>query len=184
MKHIILISGKAESGKDTFTDLIIKHMRKSKHKFDILRINFADQLKHDLAKYFDTPVNKGSVSYRSMMQFIGTDIVRKQRPNFWVDNVIAKIGLYNSMFDVAIISDARFKNEMDLVEEFANKSGYKFTTIRVVRDGHKSSLTRDQSSHKSETDLDDYLFEYKVLNNTNIMALNEDAEAIFEDLFA
>lgn len=184
MEKIIAISGKAESGKDTFAELIVKNINNIDKRYEILRINFADQLKHDLSKYFDIPTNKGSVSYRDMMQFVGTDVVRKRQPNFWVNNVVNKIYLYDSMFDIALISDARFINEMDLLQECADQHGYDFISMRIQRAKHSNRLTDEQRQHSSETNLDDYDFDYFINNNRDIITLNNTAKCICEEIFS
>jgi hypothetical protein len=191
---IIIITGKAQSGKDTAAN----HIR------NILKINgrsssiypFAEELKqicHNMFglshiqcwgenkdknttvdfKWSDLPLNSNDLAKlmlnsslkktsdqltaREVMQIWGTEIFRKFDPNCWVRSTINKIK--KDSLDFAIISDARFPNEIDFAKE------YDPIIIRLTRD-----VLEDK--HQSEISLDDYNFDTLkdsyIINNTMI----------------
>jgi len=90
-----------------------------------------------------------NVAPREIMQVIGL-IFRRNSMNTWVDIINKKLSNFELMqkFDVVIISDLRFKNELRLLESKKNKY-----LIKINR----PSLLRNEKCdmHRSETDLDD-----------------------------
>jgi len=153
MIKIINVSGKAQHGKDTFCDLL-KTELESKGK-RCLRIAYADYLKFICSKYFGWNGNKDEVG-RELLQWIGTDKVRDEYLNFWLDAVINLVTVFQNDFDYVLISDCRFKNEADGF----TKAGFDNVTVRVTRTDFESSLTDEQKAHPSETSLDDFVFDY------------------------
>lgn len=94
---------------------------------------------------------------RDVMQIVGTDILRKMKPDVWTSALIRKIKSDNP--NLAIITDCRFPNEVDCIH---NNQG------AVIR------LTRNtcNSDHSSETILDKTNYEWDnfdyVLDNDNL----------------
>ena len=80
-----------------------------------------------------------NLSPREIMQFVGTDIFRKMKPNVWADATILKIT--KDKVDIAIIADCRFPNEVEAVK---NAGGI---VVKLTRDPY-------HSTHLSETSLD------------------------------
>jgi hypothetical protein len=155
MIKIINVSGKAQHGKDTFCDLL-KTELESKGK-RCLRVAYADYLKFICSKYFGWDGNKG-VDGRELLQRIGTDKVRDEYPNFWLDAVINLVTAFQNDFDYVLISDCRFENEA----VGFTKSGFNNITVRVTRTDFESILTDEQKAHPSETALDDFDFNYYI----------------------
>ncbi len=79
---------------------------------------------------------------RRVLQYFGTDIVRRMCADAWVNATISKIKRENPK--VAIITDARFPNEILGIEQIGGK------TIRLLRD------VCENDSHPSEKALDDF----------------------------
>ena len=173
--EIILISGKAQSGKDTFANLLKKEL-KSKNK-RVLITHYADLLKYIAKTFFDWNGKKDEYG-RYLLQNIGTDVIRKENPNYWVNFINDMIGFCGNLYDYILIPDTRFPNEVDLVKKrYENK----VMTIKMNRQNFESKLTKEQQQHSSETALDDYMFDLIVYNNT-LDELKQSAEKISEIL--
>ena len=88
---------------------------------------------------------KGNMTSRELLQYFGTDIMRKMLENVWVNSTIKNI--LREQSGLAIIADLRFPNEVEVVKKNNGK---------VVR------LTREliEDSHISETALDKDNFDW------------------------
>lgn len=137
--------------------------------------NFADVLKQDICmnilgltydQCYGTDDDKNQMTHlqwngqqlscRDAMQIIGTDIFRKLDPNVWVKATISKI--VKEKPDLAIITDCRFPNEVDAIQNIGGK------VIRLTRNPHNSD-------HLSESILDKDKFDWSkfdhVIDNTD-----------------
>jgi len=200
---IIILTGKAQSGKDSASEFI---------KSKLLEINrscssysFAGSLKeicHNILglsyeqcwgenihkdtltifKWSDLPIDNKRLAQimiknksfkqtsdfmtaREIMQVWGTDIFRYFYQDCWVRAVVNKID--SEKLDFAIVTDARFKNEIDYIKK------YRPIIIRLNRN------ILDQF-HQSELDLDDYDFSGPdtYLINNSLMSIEEKNIAI------
>ena len=93
----------------------------------------------------------------SLLQKVGTDIVREQRPNFWVDI----LSLFPNEWDFVIIPDSRFPNEIDSLKQ----AGLSVIHLRVRRENFESPLTAEQQNHPSETALDHVVPDFLIVND-------------------
>ena len=134
------------------------------------------------------------MTYREFLQRLGTDAMRDNlHINVWVNALFAdyKEEIYRTavptraagfidqyMYPNWIITDMRFPNEMEAVEQ------RKGITIRVVRSfnhkmGSKETGTLDLTPlHPSETALDDAEFDYTIVNDSTIEDLVEKVKQI------
>lgn len=153
MAELIGLSGKAGTGKTTLAELIVHHGSKN---WTIM--NFADVLKIEVSKVFNFPlyhcyteegknlkVNGGIATVRDILQWYGTDIVRKKNPGYWTN--IIKQQLKNTVLDV-ILADMRFPDEADLVRSCGGRN------IRI----QEYDTYCVDGNHESETALDHYCF--------------------------
>jgi hypothetical protein len=145
---VILISGKAESGKTTAANYL-------KEAFDLCGYKVAKMAYGDYVKFTAKTIyawdGKKDEAGRQLLQHWGTEVVRQKQPDFWVDNVIELCELIKDEFDIVIIDDVRFPNE---IERWNGRFNY--TTLRIERPGHENTLTPEQRKHISETALDGY----------------------------
>lgn len=122
----------------------------------------------DLVKYICTNFfgwnGKKDEDGRRLLQYVGTDIVRKINPDFWVDFIIDILRFFENNWDVVLIPDSRFPNEIDRLID----AGWEVTHIRVKRPGYISTLTEEQRSHQSETALDNVDPDYLILNDGSL----------------
>ena len=162
--RIICISGKAQHGKDTAASLLREELENRGYR--VLVIHYADLLKHICRAFFEWDGKKDATG-RWLLQFVGTDVIRSQKPDFWVDHVISVLELFPNEWDYVLIPDCRFPNEIDRLQ----KGGFRVDTLRIVRPGYLSSLTPEQQAHPSETALDDYSFSSVIYNDGTMESL-------------
>jgi len=157
---IICISGKAEHGKTT-TAKIIKAIL-SERGYRVLVTNYAGVLKFICTAFFDWDGKKDETG-RALLQHVGTDVVRRQDPNYWVNFMKSVLTLFQGEWDYVIIDDVRFKNEIEGLED-----SFDVISLRVNRPNYENRLTEEQRNHPSETELDDYNFNYIMYNPGDI----------------
>lgn len=183
MNNTILISGKSGSGKDMLAYFMKDELEK--HGKRVLIIHYADAVKWVLRDFFNWDGKKDEVG-RTLLQRVGTDIVRSTYPNFWTGIVVGLIKAFEpySDFDVALVPDARFPNEVDI----ALQSLLNCIAVRIERKNEDGtpwinpSLTEEQMNHPSETSLDCYAFDYIIHNDEGLDTLRESAQTLLEDL--
>ena len=112
---------------------------------------------------------------RTLLQKVGTDIVRTQNPNFWVDFIIDILKLFKGEWDYVLIPDVRFINEITRYGEEWNT-----TTVRVNRLNFESNLTYEQKNHSSETELDNYHFDYVINAESGLDKLEGEIDKFME----
>lgn len=171
---VILISGKAQNGKDTVAS-ILKH-KLSKDGYSVLVTHYADLLKFICSNYFDWDGQKDEDG-RRLLQYVGTDIIRKQNPTLWVDFIAMILGYFKDNWDYVIIPDCRFPNEITKMVE----SGFDTIHLRVKRTNFESPLTIEQQQHPSETALDDFGADYYIENSSTIENLKHNVELLIEE---
>lgn len=157
---IICISGRAGVGKDTLAKILKEKLEKQDQR--VLIIHQADLLKFLCRLLFDWDGQKDEQG-RSLLQYVGTDVVRKRRPDFWADFLCDVFDLFGDNWDYALIPDCRFPNEISRLRD----AGYPVIHIRIERNG-ASALTEAQRLHPSETAMDLVAPDYVVYNNGSI----------------
>lgn len=158
MKRVILLSGKAGSGKDYLADLL------GDYGYD--RFAFADYLKDITAKKyslcredFNTQEGKKKVhygkTYRQLLIETGAEC-RSDDDDFFSKKIIDTIK--ESMADYGVVTDLRFPNEYTYTLNMLPKECV-VTFVRINRDDH---IVVDD---KSETLLDNFAFDVVLDNN-------------------
>lgn len=184
MKTVIVgLSGKKQSGKDTFAKYLVKYC-------GFTRVSFAEPVKKCL--YILNPWVKADdgcttlryqviidalgedsakesyAEVRRLQQVFGTEVVREEfGDNFWIDLAFKRISEQN--LKKVVVSDVRFKNELAAIRDIDGS-----LLIKINRD--KCSAVKDK--HVSESGLPDACFDYVVDNNTAIEDLDEKAREI------
>ena len=169
---VILISGKAEAGKTTTANIIKTFLEELGKK--VACIPYGQYVK-DTAKLIWNWDGEKDKKGRELLQWWGTDIVRAQDPNFWVDSVVRLAKVIDKYVDYLIVDDCRFINEIEAwraikyvaldsaTDALSSKQRFSdIITIRVERPGHENALTPEQRRHPSETELDDYIFDITI----------------------
>jgi hypothetical protein len=117
----------------------------------------------------------GDLTYRKLLQLLGTEVGRSIHENFWVNALFAEY--YKSCFvdrdndfPKWIITDMRFPNELAAVKQ---RGGI---TIRLTREVECADPTI--ALHPSETALDDATFDHVIENNGTIDELIEKVKSL------
>jgi len=152
--HIILISGKAQNGKDQSAKIIKQKLEQKNKK--VLITAYGDLVKYVCEKFFNWDGKKDEKG-RTLLQYVGTDIVRSKKFNFWVDFIINVLNFFDNEWDYVLIPDMRFQNEIHRWNGL-----WDITTLRVNRLNFENNLTYEQKNHSSETKLDNYHFDYVI----------------------
>jgi hypothetical protein len=156
---IILLGGKANSGKDSTADYIGEYYRS--RGLDVVNIQIAYYIKmyaKEIAKWDGDNETKP----RQLLQDLGTELIRKQIDEyFFIKRIIQDIDIYSRYFDIITISDGR------LPEEFAAvKLAYPETvTVHVTRPGYSSKLSKDQKAHVTESLVDEIEYDLDLVND-------------------
>ena len=163
---VILLSGKSGSGKDFIANIMKQQLEENGNK--VLVTHYADLLKYILKTFFNWDGQKDEKG-RALLQRVGTDVIRRQEPDYWVNFVSQMISFFYNEWDYILIPDARFPNEIEVIK---NNHNVNTITIRIHRPNYKSKLTLKQQQHPSETSLDNYKFDY-YFNNTGTDDVND-----------
>ena len=162
---IITISAKARNGKDFCANLIKQKLESRGNK--VLITHYADLLKYICKTFFNWDGRKNTEG-RTLLQYVGTDIIRQKNPDYWVNFLIGIFNLFPDEWDYVLIPDTRFPNEINLLKEY-----YDVTTVRVIRPNYDNGLTEEQQNHESEIALDNYDFDFYITNNGDYSIHNE-----------
>ena len=116
------------------------------------------------------------MTVRSLLQKVGTEALRNNvHQNVWVNALMADyIGMYDFDTDRTtypnwVITDTRFPNEAEAIKKAGG------IIIRVDRPG-----VGPLNNHVSETSLDDWDFDYKIANVSDLKALSLSVHSILK----
>lgn len=140
MKILVLVSGKAGSGKDTVGEYLVE-------KFGFRRYAFADRLK-EIAREVGWNGEKDEKG-RRLLQELGS-VVRRYDLDIWVNIVLDEIKKNNGK--KVVITDCRYVNEYQKAKEFAEEFGYLFVPLKIT--GREYDLPEELKTHESESEID------------------------------
>lgn len=174
---VIAVSGRARHGKDTVANILQKQLEEDGHR--VLITHYADLLKYICTTFFKWNGEKDEAG-RTLLQYVGTDVVRKNNPDYWVDFVADILNYFEDQWDYVVIPDTRFPNEFNRLKE----RGLDAVHLRVVRPDFISPLTKEQQAHPSETALDDVKPDFYIVNDSDLKTLKRKTITwIMEDLY-
>lgn len=141
---------------------------------DFITLNLvATLMKESIAYSIDGDSYTFMISPRRIYQVFGTDVVRANvKDSFWTD--IVKNQILRSDADVVFVTDVRFDNECEMLEDL-DESGIQSWIFKVER----PNLTTKVTSHVSEKGISDC---YVYANLVNDKGLEEFKELIFKRL--
>lgn len=193
MKIVLLVSGKIGSGKNTVVDFI-KEILLDKME----NLSFAGPIKDLCAREFsplldalkvlapnlnigrDTWYENKTFITRTILQIVGTNIVRKIDSDYWTNQLITAIKA--SPAPIVTVSDWRFPSEYFLV---GRENAFETLTAKVIRPpiGDAGDLT---SAHVSETALDGFMptgkWDFPIYNDADLNALRVKAHHVADAL--
>ncbi len=163
---LILISGRARSGKTQTAKILKKKLQDQKLK--VVITEFSKYIKM-FAKEMTSWDGVKEPKPRKFLQDLGF-YIRHQSKNqkYFIDRMKEDIEIYEELIDVLIISDVRLKEEIEYFLEFTP------ITIRVKNDNNNYDLTEEESAHETEHALDfydnwNYVFENKNLDEISLL---------------
>lgn len=163
MIDVVLFSGKAQAGKDTSAKIMARFLSKH-HSKRVFIIHFADVLKHICASYHNWDGTKTQEQRQILI-----DVAQKYRDidqDFFVGFVASLIEIYKEEYDIFLIPDNRYLNEINILK--SNKR-INVHTVRVARFNSDNTpfdngLSNEQKESISETQLDKYPFNFFIAN--------------------
>lgn len=156
---IILLSGKAKSGKDEVSDIIKNYY----HDKKCIQLSYSYYLK-DYVKRITNWDGCEANKPRELLQQFGISLLKEKiDKHLLINRLLEDIEVFSYFYDIIIITDARLKEEVNIPKmRFDN-----LTTIRINRVNYNNGLTFEEQNHITETDLDNYdKFDYVVENST------------------
>ena len=174
---IYIVCGKARHGKDTIGEIIENYYNSNNKK--IIHLSYGSYIK-EYAKKISNWDGNDETKPRELLQELGTEVIRKQIDElFFINRIMDDIKVYSYFFDAVVITDGRFKKEVDIPKTtFKN-----VVAIHVNRPNFDNGLTLEQKQHLTEIDLDDYKkYDYNIENCGTIGDLEEKVIKIIEEV--
>jgi hypothetical protein len=195
MKMVLLISGKKRHGKNQAA-IFFKEAFK-KHNITAEQFAFADSVKDVVARDFryftyehlygdkkEVLIPEYKKTCREVMQFVG-EFYRTVEPNYWVNILKEKLTrlMYKQQFDVAMITDCRYPNEMDW-DGFKCYSPLSAEIVCPVIEAIRINRAIEDANdlHSSEVSLDDYDFKRVIFNSGTLEDFKVSVEQMTEDM--
>lgn len=174
---VFIISGKANSGKDTTASLINNYAKLLNLKSINLQISSYIKM---YAKNISNWDGSEDEKPRSLLQELGTDIIRnKIDEKLFIRRIIEDIKVYSYYFDIITISDARLPLELDLIK---NEFSYVYR-LNIIRPNFENNLSSNEKKHITEVALDNYNnYEYIIENNGSFDDLNKKIVKIVDEV--
>lgn len=179
---LILVAGKSNTGKGEFSRRL-EEVYKTKTNHNIIRCSLSTYIR-ELAKndfYWDGIDTQLSRQFMAETYRLGTLLYPYHMARrVWERDIQPNI--ITSQTNVIIVESFREKNNYDYFKLL--KDQHKITdiiTINIVRPGYvvvKDSLL----NHVSEIDLDDFEFDYTVINNEDISKIHNESLRIYNSI--
>ena len=166
MTEIICITatGKARASTEAVARMLREELVAKKKRVLITR--FADPIKQVCRNWFCWDGQMDDTG-RSWLQYVGSDVVRAQRPDFWVDFTVGLLSMLGSEWDYVIIPDCRWPNELDM-----------------ERYGFQSRLLRIEGRRGSPGPLDKIKPDFTITSHDTPELLRGDVAAVADRLLA
>ena len=174
---IFIITGKANSGKDTTAEFINNYVKLKGLK--VVNLQLSSYIKMYAKEISGWDGNEDSKP-RSLLQTLGTDIIRKQIDEMlFINRIIQDIMVYSYYFDVITISDGRLPIEIDSIKHtFSN-----VYSVNVIRPNYENNLDSKERKHLTEIALDSYNnYDFKLINDGTLNDLNKKIETMIDEV--
>jgi len=180
MKKIILLSGKAEAGKNTLADYLKERLEAKGNK--VIIDAFAKYIKGYLKDYYGWDGTSKDKQWREKIQLLGTDKIKEQLnyKSFHARRLAEDFQIVADDFDYMIVSDTRFQDEVHTMKAmFPNEC----ISVRINRYDHQNRLTEEQRKHRSECDLDNFKFDYVIhTRKSSVGQLHDEADRVLKQV--
>jgi hypothetical protein len=184
----IAISGRANTGKNTLSKMIVKQLRQSqKKRLSIKYMAFADPIKKMIQVMFPDVPKKflfGSSKYRNevipgafkkdmpltvrqLLLDLGTEIGRGYKNTIWLDNFDHRFAQIHS--SIVVVTDVRFRNEFDHLKQKG------FFQVRLYRDTDQPAV--NHISESNQITIADAEFDYVIHNDKTLQDLKKEVSS-------
>jgi dephospho-CoA kinase len=170
---VILVSGKARSGKGEFSRLLKEQLELNNKK--VVQTLFAKYIK-EYAKELGWDGETKDRHWRDFLQHIGTELIQYElnMKEFHVKRIYEDVLILSHYgVDYFIIDDCRFRREVNYMKAMLPDD---IITVRVVSNDSRSDLANEQLQHQSEIDLDEYNFDWLVDNSGTLDNLKNEVQ--------
>ena len=174
---IFVISGKANSGKDTTAEIIDNQIMLKGLK--VVNLQISSYIKMYASKISGWDGSEDTKP-RTLLQELGTSIIREKIDNeFFIKRLIGDIEVYSYYFDAITISDGRLPEQLDgIYNAFDN-----VYRINIVRPNYDNHLNAKELKHRTEVGLDNYdNYEYKIVNDGSLEDLSNKIRKIVDEV--
>lgn len=192
-KRIILISGKARSGKDTVRYFLKRYLYEAKgiKQNKIKTIRFADTLKNGLAKMLNTDRKTldrykeekkpyKNIDIRKALQDVGSQL-RDQNSDIFAFNAIEDVAKIKED-KIIFIPDLRYPNEVEVFHHSKYKDEYYVIKITRPEIDEESKISKVYQHH-SETSMDSIKPDIEIVNDGTLEELEKKVKDIADDIF-
>ncbi len=167
---IYVIGGKSGSGKDTVASMI-----KDKVSSTVI-LSYASYLKMYAKQILGWDGNDPKP--REFLQQLGVELIKNQIDNkMLINRIIEDIKVYSYFYDVIVISDARFIDEIESIKN-------NFDNVTVIHMSERNNaLTDNEKKHATEIGLDGYHnYDYEICED-NLDSLKNRVEEIVGETY-
>lgn len=182
---LILINGKKRSGKDYFAELLAEELNNEGYSAEIL--SFADPIKDIIAQTFDISseeldqfkndaesiiVRNGGnqkiiSNFRLILQRFGTEAMKEYfGEDVWVQLLLQRAN--EADVDFVLVPDFRF--EIEAIDDGI--------TVKIRNDEIEKNCT---DNHRSENELNDFIFDYTI-DNTGYKNITNDVQELVKQM--
>lgn len=162
-KNIVLINGKARSGKDTVAKMLKEHFEST--GLSVAINPNAQAVKEIALSIFDWNGLKYTRGRQLLLDI--TQAGYNYDPFFWENKNDQRM----TGSDIYIIPDWRYKSTFNYFSQMNN-----VITINVTNENRES--IGELNNHSSETGLDDFMFDYFIDNNGSLEDLQEQVKVL------
>ena len=167
---IILVSGKARSGKGEFSRILKESLESKGEK--VVQTLFAKYIKQYAIELGWDGITKDEY-WRNFLQKIGTELIQYDlnMKTFHPNRISEDIQILSHfVVNYFIIDDCRFRREVYFMKAMFPDD---VITVRVESNNSRSDLNQEQLKHQSEIDLDEFKFDWLVDNSGTLKDLNK-----------
>lgn len=162
---VYLIGGKAGSGKAEVARIISEYYLSMKKKPIITEFSkYLKMYAHEILGWEESQEKP-----RKFLQDLGVTIKENMdMPRFLIDRMLDDIKIYSLYYDVVIISDVRYPEEIEEIKKVIPDAA----SIYVINQFAKSTLSVTEQMHVTETALENYSNFDVTITNDNINVLD------------
>ena len=172
--RIILIAGKARSGKTKLGEYIVNYaLQKDLRAVQTEYSKYLKLFAKEILGYDGSRENKPRKFLQDLGSFIRCDLGDE---DFFTRRMLEDLKVYETFCDIVVISDVRLIKELENLKN----STYKVTTIKVTNQHLEYNLDEMEKNHITEKELEDYEnFDY-IIENDDLNKLKSFAKFIIE----